>query len=159
MTDAARDRLTALLEPVVEEAGYELVDLEYRKESNRWVLRLFIDQPGGVDLDDCGLISQKVSEFLDGADPIGHQYNLEVSSPGLNRTLRKDSDFLRFRGRMVSVKVFASLEGRRRFFGQLEGLEDGFVLVREGDTLWRIPRGTVAKASLEAKLGREDQEK
>lgn len=149
MIASAKDKLTALVEPVVAEAGFELVDLEYQKESGHWVLRLFIDRPGGVTLDDCARVSERVSAFLDEADPIPHHYLLEVSSPGVNRTLRKEEDFLRFRGRQVTVRTFAPLEGRRRFRGELAGLEDGLVLVQEGNVLWRIPREAVAKARLE----------
>lgn len=159
MAETAKDRLTALLEPVVEQAGYELVDLEYQKESGHWVLRLFIDRPQGITLDDCELVSQRVGAYLDEADPIPHSYLLEVSSPGVNRVLRKDNDFARFRGRLVSVRTYAPVEGRRQFRGELEGLEEGFVLVREGETLWRIPRGAVAKARLEAEWSREDRRK
>lgn len=159
MAETTKDKLTALLEPVVEKAGYELVDLEYQRESGHWVLRLFIDRPQGITLDDCELVSQRVGACLDEVDPIPHSYLLEVSSPGINRVLRKDNDFIRFRGQLVSVRTYAPVEGRRQFRGELEGLVDGFVLVREGETVWRIPRGAVAKARLEAKWGREDHRK
>ncbi|MGB9886355.1 MAG: ribosome maturation factor RimP [Moorellales bacterium] len=150
MTERVKDRLTAILEPVVEASGYELVDLEYQKESGRWVLRLFIDGPEGITLDDCEKVSERVGRYLDELDPIPHRYFLEVSSPGINRSLRKDKDFERFRGQPISVRTFAPVEGRRQFRGELGGLESGCVLVREGDTLWRIPREVVAKARLEA---------
>ncbi|MCR4418936.1 MAG: ribosome maturation factor RimP [Clostridia bacterium] len=150
MTERAKDKLTALLEPVVEETGYELVDLEYQKESGHWVLRLFIDRPEGITLDDCEAVSERVGRYLDEVDPIPHRYFLEVSSPGVNRTLRKDRDFERFRGQKVWVRTYGPVEGRRQFRGQLQGLEAGCVLVREGDMVWRIPREAVAKARLEA---------
>lgn len=156
MAEAAKDRLIALLEPVLVEAGYELVDLEYRKESGRWVLRLFIDSPGGITLDDCEAVSHQVSGCLDESDPIPHQYALEVSSPGLERTLRKDSDFHRFQGSKVSVRTFAPLEGRRNFHGELGGMEDGLVLINEDGNLWRIPRAAISRAKLVADWDGED---
>lgn len=150
MSETTREKLTALLEPLVEENGYELVDLEYKKESGRWVLRLFIDRPEGITLDDCEYVSQRVGDYLDVADPIPHSYLLEVSSPGINRVLKKDKDFVRFRGRTVSIRTFAPIEGRRLFRGYLEGLEADHVLVREGENILRIPRDSIAKARLEA---------
>ena len=153
----AKDRLTTLLEPAVVEAGYELVDLEYRRESGHWVLRLFIDGPQGITLDDCGLVSQRVGDLLDEADPIPHHYHLEVSSPGMNRVLRKKEDFDRFKGRQVSVRTYEPIEGRRRFRGELGGLENGCILVRERDAEWRIPWTAVSKARLEAEWNGEEK--
>lgn len=98
-----------LLEPALKQLGIELIDVEYVRERN-WILRVFIDKEGGVDLNDCQQISEKAGELLDEADLISANYMLEVSSPGLDRVLKKDKDFLRYAGEEVDVKLFAPLE-------------------------------------------------
>lgn len=121
-----------LLEPALEEIGIELVDVEYVRERN-WILRIFIDKEGGVDLNDCQKISEKAGELLDEADLISDNYMLEVSSPGLDRVLKKDKDFLCHAGEEVDVKLFAPLEevsGVKAFTAVLEGLSaDGQIML------------------------------
>lgn len=119
------------------------------------VLRLFIDKPEGVTLDDCAAVSRELSEILDVEDVIREHYMLEVSSPGLNRPLKKEADYERYAGRLVKVRTFELLadeEGNRRktFLGDLVGLSDGVVTLtlREGQ-LARIPLDKIAKANLE----------
>lgn len=115
-----------LLEPALKQLGIELIDVEYVREQN-WILRVFIDKEGGVDLNDCQQISEKAGELLDEADLISANYMLEVSSPGLNRVLKKDKDFLRYAGEEVDVKLFAPLEevgGVKAFTAVLDGLSD-----------------------------------
>jgi ribosome maturation factor RimP len=92
--------------PIVEELDYELVDLEYKKEGPHWCLKLYIDKPGGITLDDCQEVSQRVGDMLDIKDPIPHNYFLEVSSVGLDRPLKKEEDFVRFKGRKVDLKLY-----------------------------------------------------
>ncbi len=99
-----------LLEPGLEREGLELVDVEYVRERN-WILRIYIDKEGGVDLNDCQTVSEKAGMLLDEADLIPDNYMLEVSSPGLDRVLKKDKDFIRYTGEDVDVKRFAPLEG------------------------------------------------
>jgi len=121
-----------LAQPVVEAAGLELVDVEFIKEGGGWYLRIFIDKPGGVGLEDCQAVSQKVDRLLDETDPIQYSYRLEVSSPGLERPLKKQSDYQRFEGRLVTVITCAPVGGCNKFTGYLKGLRDGdVVLVRE----------------------------
>ena len=121
-----------LAQPVVEAAGLELVDVEFIKEGGGWYLRIFIDKPGGVGLEDCQAVSQKVDRLLDETDPIQYSYRLEVSSPGLERPLKKQSDYQRFEGRLVTVTTCAPVGGCNKFTGYLKGLRDGdVVLVRE----------------------------
>ena len=120
-----------LLEPVLEKDGLELVDVEYVRERN-WILRVFIDKVGGVGLDDCQAASEKAGSLLDEKDLIPDNYMLEVSSPGLDRVLKKDKDFIRYTGEDVDVKLFAPLEGTKikSFTAKLEGLaEDGSLLL------------------------------
>lgn len=121
-----------LLEPALEQFGVELVDVEYVRERN-WILRVFIDKDGGVDLNDCQKISEKAGELLDEADLISDNYMLEVSSPGLDRALKKDKDFIRYAGEEVDVKLFAPLEevgGVKEFTAVLEGFsEEGKILL------------------------------
>ena len=95
---------------IVEELGYELVDLEYKKEGPHWCLRLYIDKPGGITLDDCQEVSQRVGDVLDIKDPIPHNYFLEVSSVGLDRPLKKEEDFVRFKGRNVDLKLYRAID-------------------------------------------------
>ena len=125
-----------LLEPVLAENKIELVDVEYVRERN-WVLRVFIDKDGGVDLNDCQEISEKAGAVLDEADVISDNYMLEVSSPGLDRVIKKDKDFIRYTGEEVDVKLFAPSEetkGAKVFTAILEGLnENGAVKLRLPD--------------------------
>lgn len=128
-----------LLEPVLEKDGLELVDVEYVRERN-WILRVYIDKEGGVGLDDCQAVSEKAGAILDEKDLIPDNYMLEVSSPGLDRVLKKDKDFIRYTGEDVDVKLFAPLEGTKTksFTAKLEGLaEDGALLLEmeSGDKL------------------------
>lgn len=115
-----------LLETALEQAGMELVDIEYVRERN-WILRVFIDKEGGVDLSDCQKISEMAGELLDQADLIPDNYMLEVSSPGLDRVLKKDKDFIRYAGEEVDVKLFAPMEevgGAKAFTALLEGIDE-----------------------------------
>ncbi|WP_298269640.1 ribosome maturation factor RimP [Geobacter sp.] len=151
-------RVAGIVEGIVAPLGMELVDVEYKREGRQMVLRLFLDREGGITLDDCAEVSRELSEILDVEDFIGDRYTLEVSSPGLNRPLRKESDYDRFRGRLVKIRTFELLAdeaGNRRktFLGDLEGLHDGVVVIRlrEGQ-MARIPLEKIAKANLEFEL-------
>lgn len=139
----------SLVEPIIGQMGYELVEVEYCREGQRYFLRLFIDGPGGVSLDDCERVSRAVEQELDRADPIPHSYYLEVSSPGVERPLKKDADFIRFQGRKVTIRTFAPIEGRRNFEGELLGLEGEMVniLTSSGEQI-SIPRQGIASAKL-----------
>jgi len=114
-----RDDLTALLDPVVRNMGLELWELEYLSRSNGGLLRLYIDAPQGVTVEDCAAVSHAVSDVLDGADPIPGFYTLEVSSPGLDRVLRSAEHFGRYRGEAVRVELKQAVAGRKRFLGRL----------------------------------------
>ena len=151
--------LWAMIEPVLEPEGIELVEIEFKMESGRWTLRLYIDLPGGVSLDDCELVSRQVGALLDIKNPIEHPYNLEVSSPGINRVLRKEKDFNRFAGSAVRVKTRRKVSGRRNFSGVLKGMENSRIVLEVEGNRVEIDPEDVEKAQLhlpEADLFRND---
>ena len=121
--------LRKLLEPAVSALGFELVGVEF-VSGRRGLLRVYIDSEDGITIDDCQAVSHQVSGLLDVEDPIQGQYSLEVSSPGLDRPLFRASDFERFAGQEVRLRLVAPLEGRRKFRGVLVGLRDGRVVVQ-----------------------------
>ena len=117
-----QDRLTQLLEPLVESLGYELLLLEFSPQGRSALLRLYVDAPGGVTLGDCEQVSREVAGLLDVEDPIKTPYQLEVSSPGLDRPLTKPVHFERFTGRKARVELETPINGQRRFVGQILGV-------------------------------------
>lgn len=128
-----RDGLIRLLEPAVGGLGYELVELEFVPAGPGGVLRLYIDAPPGITLDDCERVSKQVSAILDAEDPIPGHYTLEVSSPGLDRVLRKPEHFRRFAGNRIRLQLEAPIEGRKRFTGTLlEAQDEGIALDVDG---------------------------
>jgi len=151
-------RVTGLAGPILSSLGLELVDIEYKREGRAMVLRLFIDREGGITLDDCATVSRELAEILEVEDFISAQYTLEVSSPGLNRPLKKAADYERYRGRLIRIKTFELLPDdagnpRKTFLGDLLGLDGGIVRVKltEGQTAG-IPLEKIAKANLEFEL-------
>lgn len=145
--------LETLFGPVIESMGYELVGVEFQLNGNHGTLRVFIDREQGVSLDDCATISQQVSAILDVEDPIQQAYDLEISSPGLDRPLFKLEDYLRFSGQTVKVKLLSGLEGRKNFKGALLGVnESNEVLVEVDGTEFKLPFTDIAKANLVADL-------
>jgi ribosome maturation factor RimP len=156
-----------LLEPVLERDGYELVEVEWARLAGRWTLRVFIDKTGGVGIDDCQAVSRTVEPILDVADFIEPAYDLEVSSPGLDRPLRKPKDFDRYAGQRVHVKAYGPVPGtapgspaRKHWTGVLKGFRDGAVELDVDGVLHRVPHDQIAKANLEydveADLRRKD---
>jgi ribosome maturation factor RimP len=143
-----RETLLNMLEPAVAALGYELVELEFHPQGRGSVLRLYIDQPDGVTLDDCERVSRQVSALLDVEDPIPGAYSLEVSSPGLDRPLRKLSDFQRFAGQRAKLELTLPIDGRRRFTGVLAGVEGEHVLMDVDGTQFRLPYAQMGKAHL-----------
>ena len=130
------NELVKLLEPAVERLGYELADLEVRLGGKGGLIRVFIDKPEGIDLEDCEKVSLAVSALLDVEDPAPGNYNLEVSSPGLDRKLTKVEHFQRFAGETVKVQMRFPIEGRRRFRGTLVSSDEENILVEvDGESL------------------------
>ena len=121
-----------LAQPVAEENGCELWDVEYVREAGQWYLRLYLDKEGGVNILDCEAVSRKVSDLLDEADPIESSYMFEVSSAAAERALKRPGDFERFMGSAVLVKTYKPKDGRKEFAGTLAGYEDGAVLLDMG---------------------------
>ena len=142
------DELRALLEPAVERLGYELVDLEVRLGGGSGLVRVFIDKPAGIDLDDCEKVSLAVSALLDVEDPVPGNYNLEVSSPGLDRKLTKPAHFQRFAGETVKVQMRFPIEGRRRFRGTLVSSDDENIVVEVDGVPHTLPVATIDTARL-----------
>lgn len=149
------DRISALAEPILCSMKLELVEVEFKRSGREAVLRVFIDKDGGVNLDDCADFSRELSVLLDVEDFIPCEYNLEVSSPGLDRPLKTKADYERFAGRLIKVRTYEPFqddEGNKRktFLGRLDGLKDGVVVMtlNEGQTA-SIPLERVAKANLE----------
>ncbi|HHX18793.1 MAG TPA: ribosome maturation factor RimP [Clostridium sp.] len=122
---------TNLAEPVVKKNSFELVDVEFVKEGPNWYLRIYIDKPGGITIDDCKVVSEEVSDLLDKEDPIPQSYFLEVSSPGLERPLKKDSDFEKFKGELVEVRLFKAINGKKIYAGELIGLIDNKIVISQ----------------------------
>ena len=141
--------LTAeLAAPVVAAQGCELWDVEYVKEAGTWYLRLYIDKEGGVSIDDCEAISRRVSDLLDEADPIEGSYTFEVSSAGAERPLKRPSDFERFMGSPITIRLYKTKDGRKEFSGTLAGYENGAVLLdTDGQTL-RFEKAEIALVRL-----------
>ncbi len=134
--------------PIAREENGDLVDVEFVKEGGQWFLRVYIDKPGGVTIDDCQAVSEPLSAELDRLDPIPYSYTLEVSSPGLERPLRKVADYVKFAGRMVRIKTFEPINGRKEWQGRLIELIDGEVRLETQTGLLVVPLGKIAKANL-----------
>ena len=145
-------KLQSLVEPVVTGQGYELVDVEFKNELGAWILRVYIDKPGaegGVGLDDCASVSRELSAVLDVDDVIPGHYSLEVSSPGLNRPLKKEADFARFVGKKAKIRTRHPVgESRRNFSGTLVSVAGGKVKIDVGDQVCEVPVDDVEKANL-----------
>ncbi len=120
-----------ILNPIVEEYGFELVDVEYVKEGSTWYLRAYIDKPGGISIDDCEAVSRRLSDILDEKDYIDDAYILEVSSPGLGRPLRKEKDFRRSLGEEVEVRTYRMIEKQKEFTGILKEYDEKTVTIEE----------------------------
>ena len=151
-----KERVTDIVEklalPILAEAGLELVDVEYKKEGANWFLRVFIDKPGGVDIDDCSRVSERLSDQLDEVDPIPTAYFLEVSSPGAERPLKKPADYINAIGQYVHVGLYEPISGVKNFEGTLTSFEDEALTVeyeRKGvKQTVQIPFSKVASARL-----------
>jgi len=148
----SRESLISLLEPTIERLGYELTDLELKLGERDGLLRVFIDKEGGIDIEDCEEVSRQVSAILDVEDPLPGHYTLEVSSPGLDRTLTKPAHFLRFMGDDVRVKLRFPLDGRRNFKGALTSVnEENIEVVVDGKS-YSLPLKTIESARLVPQL-------
>jgi ribosome maturation factor RimP len=150
------DRIEKLVQPLLEDLGCELVDLEYQREQRGWVLRFFLDKENGINLDDCAMASREISSLMDVENIISTAYSLEVSSPGIERPLKKSQDFKRFTGQLAKIKTITSIDpdatgkNRKTFVGTLTGFEGEDVLLTLKNTTdaIRIPLQQIDKANL-----------
>jgi len=146
--DMTSDELNELLEPTIARLGYELSDLELKVGGKHGVLRLFIDKADGIGLDDCEKVSRAVGALLDVEDPLPGHYDLEVSSPGLDRKLTKVEHFQRFTGEIVKVQMRFPIEGRRRFRGTLVSSDEQNIVVEVDGESHTLPVATIDTARL-----------
>jgi ribosome maturation factor RimP len=153
----AKERIEVIVErlgnEVAAKLGYELIEVEYRKEGPDWVLRLFIDHENGIGIEDCQRFSEALDGVLDEKDPIPGKYLLEVSSPGIERPLKKERDFIRFSGNMVEIKLIKPINNRKTYRGELMGItgddsERKVALKIDDSNILEIPRNEIAKANL-----------
>ncbi len=140
------ERLRALVEPAVARLGFEVVDIEFI--SGQKTLRIYIDGPAGIDVDDCARVSRQVSALFDVEDPIPGHYTLEISSPGLDRPLARPADFTRFTGSMVKIKTALPVDGRRNFQGRLLGWDGERVSLEIDETRYDLAFENIEKARL-----------
>ncbi len=149
-------RLQELIEPVVTALGYELVGVVYVPQGRHSLLRVYIDRTGdsdgGITLDDCERVSHQVSGVLDVEDPVAGQYQLEVSSPGLDRPLFSREHFVRFTGRRAKLRLHTPQNGRRNFSGVLSGVRDGLVVIVEDGAEFALPFESIDKAQLVSEI-------
>ena len=151
----SKEIVRAVAERVTSSRSYELVDVEVKRERGGHFVRLFVDKPGGIGLDELQSVSEEVSAILDAEDPIDSTYTLEVSSPGLDRPLKTEADYRRFVGRLVKVSSYEPWEGRRHWLGRLQSVEDGavtLVLEKEKGATARVPLAKVSHGRLEVEF-------
>ena len=138
-------RTEALLEPIIKANRFELVDVEYVKEGGTWYLRAYIDKPGGITVDDCEVVNRELGDLLDRDDFIEGSYVLEVSSPGLDRPLRKEKDFVRNLGKEVEIRTYRMIDGGKDFHGLLRAWDKDTVTIEDADGAEKVfPRGDIA---------------
>lgn len=147
-TSTIKSAIEAMVQPYLNDNGFELVDIEYIKEGSNWFLRIFVDKEGGIDIDECGRISEYVSEQLDKNDPISGAYFLEVSSPGAERPLKKAEDVRKAVGKFVFITTYEPFDGAKEFEGNLMSFDGETVVVKVGKKEHRIPYDKVASARL-----------
>lgn len=147
-TALIKERVFEIADTVLEDIGFELIDVEYLTMHGRWVLRLYIDKEGGVTIDDCVSVSRELGDLLDIKDVIEHEYVLEVSSPGLDRPLKREKDFIRFTGNKIKCRTAAPVNGQKNFAGVLKDFREGIIYIDTGDSLAELPLEDIEKANL-----------
>lgn len=142
------EKVEHIVVPIIEELGYEFVDLEFLEEEGDWYLRIYIDKEEGITVEDCAAVSRPISDKLDEIDPIDISYYFEVSSPGINRVIKKDKDFERFKESKVIITLSSPYEGKEVIRGILKGLKDNSILVQYNKKLIKINRENVKTVNL-----------
>jgi ribosome maturation factor RimP len=146
-------RIEIELEPVLAQEAAELVDLKFQQIGGRWVLRVFIDKHGGVGIDDCERLSKRIGATLDlHEDLIQGAYALEVSSPGLDRVIKKEKDFARFSGNRVKIRMKVAVDGRRRFNGYLQGIDGGQIILENDGQSVKLSLEHIDEARLDPEI-------
>ncbi len=148
MTSPIIREVCALIEPILDEIEIELVDIEYLFEQGRWILRIYVDKSGGITLGHCTRVSREIDDLIEVKDIFHQVYVLEVSSPGLNRRLKKEKDFQRAVGKDMKIRMATPLEGQRNFRGNLQSFKDGILCLSVKDDLILLSYGDVEKANL-----------
>lgn len=146
--DLYESKTEELVAPLIEQNNFELVDIEYVKEGSNWYLRVYIDKPGGINVDDCELISRALSDKLDEEDFIDDAYILEVSSPGLGRPLKKDKDFERSLGEDVEIKLYRMKDGTKDYRGFLKSYNKEEIVIEDNDEEITFKRSEIALVRL-----------
>lgn len=149
--EVAIARVWELAAPVAAGVGMEVIDIELRREGRRGgrILRLYLDKEGGPSLDDLSRVSRQLSDLLDAQDPVDGPYTLEVSSPGINRVLKKPEHFVRYVGKRIRVRTREMIQGRRSFLGLLRGVEGGGIVLLQEKTEFHIPLDVIERANYE----------
>lgn len=143
------NKVESLVLPIVSENNFELVDIEFLKEASNWYLRVFIDKEGGVTIDDCELVSRALETKIEKEDFIQQAYILEVSSPGIDRVLKKDFEFEKYKGKTVDIKLFKPIDKQKEFQGELLGLFDNVIAIKDiNEKELRFDRKDVATCRL-----------
>ncbi|MBP3916994.1 MULTISPECIES: ribosome maturation factor RimP [unclassified Clostridium] len=149
--DALVTQIYEMVKPIADELNYEIYHVEYVKENGEYYLRIYIEKEGGITLSDCEALSRRVSDLMDEKDPIPEAYFLEVSSPGLNRTLFTEAHYKRFVGREVMVKLAKAIDGKKSVKGILKEVNEENIIV-EADTLISIPKEKIKSANIEGEI-------
>lgn len=149
--DALVNEIYEMVNPIAEELNYDIYHIEYVKENGEFYLRIYIEKDGGITLSDCEALSRRVSDLMDEKDPIPEAYFLEVSSPGLNRTLFTEAHYKRFVGREVLVKLTKAIDGKKSIKGILKEANEENIIV-EADTLISIPKEKIKSANIEGEI-------
>ncbi len=152
MEENIKEKIKNIIELPILQKNIELVDLEWKRERGSWVLRIFIDKPGGVTIGDCAKISELVGKILDKEDLIHRSYLLEVSSPGIDRPLVKLEDYERFRGEKAKITLKQPIEGRKNFTGILLGVEKEKVKIEVEGKVWEFSIEVIKKANLQPEI-------
>ncbi len=143
------NEVSHLAEPLLNELGLEMVDIEFQFERGRWILRVFMDRQGGVTVDDCADVSRELGDLIEAENITDYPHALEISSPGLNRPLKKESDFMRSIGKMVKLKMSRPINRRRNFTGRLANVREGMIsLLVDDNNLVELPLKEIDKARL-----------
>lgn len=139
------EKIEILIEPKIQELGYNLYDVEYAKEGKEYYLRIYIDKDSGISLEDCELVSNNINDILDKADYIKEQYFLEVSSPGVERILKKDKHLKNNIGAKIQIKLFKQLDGKKQYEGILNEFDNESIKIQTGSQIYEIERSNIGQ--------------